>query len=244
MNTFGPPIATHRASKLVVGLALLLALGAGFLIWVSLHTSGKDSPGDYRIYVGVCLFFVAVAFTLSKNLVLLHPEGVTYRNLFGEQQMRWDEVEKFYYSATKRSVNLIPIGTYYTFKLFDAQGKKISFGTGIEKPQVLGVKLIELTQSHLLKKACHQFDSGADVDFGPIKLNRMNGISAKKLFGGWKQLPLNDVYSYSMDKGMFFIWDSRKKLFTGEAISSVPNAFVLQGLLDVIFKPKAQSTHA
>jgi hypothetical protein len=244
VNTFGPPVATHRASKIVLGGALLLASGSGFLAWLSLHTTGKDSPGDYRIYVGIALFFLAGAFSTWKKLVVLYADGITYRNVFGEQQMRWDELEKFYYSATKRSVNFIPIGTYYTFKLIDGRGKKISFGTGVEKPQVLGIKLIELTQLPLLKKAAHQFDSGIDVDFGPIKLNRTDGISAKKFFGGWKQMPLNNVYSYSIDKGMFFIWDTRKKLFTGAAISSIPNAFVLNALLDVIFKPKAQSTNA
>jgi hypothetical protein len=244
VTLFGPAIATHRASKVVLGILSLLTAGSVLLIWISLHTTGDDSPGDYRIYLATAVFFGACAFWTWKKVVVLHAEGITYRNLLGEQHMRWDEVEKFYYSATKRSVNFIPIGTYYSYKLIDGQGKKISFGTGIEKPQVLGIKLIELTQSPLYKKVAQLFNNGVDVDFGPMKLNRVKGVTVKKFFGGWKQVPLGNVYSYSMDKGLFCIWDTDRKLITAANISDTPNAFVLQALLDSIFQPKAQATHA
>ncbi len=162
MNLFGPAIATHRGNKIVMALLTLLAAGSAYLAWIKVNIpEEKETPGDYRIYVAISILLVGYAVWTSKRLVVLHAEGITYRNMLGEQQMKWDEVEKFYYSATKRSVNLIPIGTYYSYKLLDAHGKKISLGTGIAQARAHGVKLIELTQLPLLKKATQQFNNGA-----------------------------------------------------------------------------------
>ena len=54
--------------------------------------------------------------------VTLHSDGISYQSLFGEKEMRWDAMERFYYGATKQSVNFIPVGTYYHIKLVDAEG--------------------------------------------------------------------------------------------------------------------------
>jgi len=158
--------------------------------------------------------------------------------------MRWDDVQKFYYSATKRSVNLIPVGTYYSYKLIDGQGKKISLGTGIAQPKALGVKLIELTQAPLLKRAAQQFDGGENVDFGPVKISRVTGLTVTKWFGGWKQVPLNEVQAYAIQNGQFCIWGDGQKLLSAATLPAIPNAFALHALLDIVLKPKGQSAAA
>ena len=43
-------------------------------------------------------------------------------------------IERFGYEAIKRSINFIPIGTYYLFRLRDAEGNKIRIGNRIERP--------------------------------------------------------------------------------------------------------------
>ena len=244
MNVFGPAIATHRGNKIVIGIASFLAVGSAYLAWMSLHVPEENSPGDYQFYVAAAVVLALYAIWTSRKTVSLHAEGISYSNLLGAKEMRWDDVQKFYYSATKRSVNFIPIGTYYSFKLLDGQGGKISFGNGIAEPKALGQKLVELTQVPLLKKISHQFDNGAEVDFGAIKLNREKGFTVKKFFGGWKQVPLNTVHSYSLQSGQFYIWGADKKLVCAPAIADVANAFALLGLLDILFQPKAQSAHA
>lgn len=244
MNSFGPALATYRGNKIVIGLFTLLAAGSAFLAWMSLHTSGADSPGDYRIYVLLAILFAAYAVWTWKKFVSLHSEGIVYQNLRGETHMQWDEVEKFYYGATKRSVNFIPVGTYYTYKLLDHQGKKIVLGNAVEQPKALGQKLIELTSPPLLKQAAQQFDSGMDVDFGPIKLNRTKGLTVKKMLGGWKTIPLNEVHSYLIQIGQFCIYGADGKLHGAAGVANIPNVFVLQMLLDAIFAPKAHGAHA
>jgi hypothetical protein len=244
MNVFGPAITTHRGNKVVIGIAASLAVISAYLGWMSLHVPESDSPGDYQFYVAAAVILALYAFWTSRKMVSLHAEGISYSNLLGEKQMRWDDVQKFYYSATKRSVNFIPIGTYYSFKLVDGSGNKISFGNGIAQPKALGQKLVELTQEPLVKKIAHQFDNGAEVDLGAIKLNREKGLIVKKFFGGWKQVPLNTVHSYSVQSGQFYIWSNDQKLVCSPAIADVANAFALLGFLNILFQPKAHSAHA
>jgi len=212
MNLFGPAIANHRGNKIVMAVFTILALGSAYVAWLKVNVpEEKGTPGDYRVYFVLSILLAGYAFWTAKRLVILHAEGITYRNLLGEKQMRWDDVQKFYYSATKRSVNLIPVGTYYSYKLIDGQGKKISLGTGIAQPKALGVKLIELTQAPLLKRAAQQFDGGENVDFGPVKISRVTGLTVTKWFGGWKQVPLNEVQAYAIQNGQFCIWGDGQK---------------------------------
>jgi hypothetical protein len=233
VNIFGPPVATHDSNKIVVVILGLLAAGAVYFAWLAGQSSGDAAGVVFCLVIALLFGFWAV--WAWKRRVVLHPEGLSYSSLFGEKQMRWDNLTQFYYQATKRSVNFIPIGTYYNFRLVDADGQKIRMGTGLSNGADLAQKLLELTQVPLLRRLATQFDSGADVDCGPIRINRQNGIVVKKLFGK-RQLAWSEVQSYAIQRGHFYIWRTGEKRTTGPAISSVPNAFALLGLLNIIFK--------
>lgn len=77
-----------------------------------------------------------------------------------------------------------------------------------------------------------------DVDFGPIRVNRQGGI-AKKSWGRLIRIPWNEVRSYAIQSGHFYIWRVGKKFPIRLAIAKVPNAFALLGLLNIIFKSSA-----
>jgi hypothetical protein len=239
MNVFGPPLATHGPRKIdVIGFAVLAA-GAFWLAWLALRQEGTDkTAGAYEaaICVAVGAALAALALWNARRRVVLYPEGLSYSSLFGEKEMRWSDVDRFYYQATKHRVNFIPVGTSYWFRLIDSQGQKIRLGSGLVKTVDLGNKLLQLTQGPLLKRIASQFDSGVDVEFGPIRVNRQNGITVRKSWGRLKSIPWNEVHSYAIQQGHFYIWQVGEKRTTGPAIASVPNAFALHGLLDIIFK--------
>jgi hypothetical protein len=244
MIVFGPPLAAHGPNKIVVVIFTLLAAGVLWLVWSDLHRDGPDKadgPSDAAIHLAFAVPLAVAALWTSRLRVVLHPEGLCYSSLLGEKQVRWDDVQRFYYRATKRSVNFIPIGTYYWFRFVNPQGQKISFGSGIANPSSLATKLLELTHIPLVKRVASQFDSGADVDFGPIRLNRQSGVMVKKSWGRLKHIPWNEVHSYAIQRGHFYIWRVGEKRTTGPVIAAVPNAFALLGLLDIVFKLRNSS---
>lgn len=242
MIVFGAPLAEHTSNKVVTTILAGLGVGALWLAVLDTNKRSQDWQVDFAIHIAFAVLFAALAVWIFRLGVVLHAEGVSYSNLLGEKQMRWDDVAQFYYRATKRRVNFIPIGTYYSFKLIDTGGQKISFGSGLARPAALGTKLIEMTRGPLLKRAADSFDAGADVDFGPVRINRQSGMTVKKSWGRSKHIPWNEVHSYAIQQGHFYIWRVGEKRATGLAIATIPNAFVLLGILNAIFKPSEQKT--
>jgi hypothetical protein len=239
MSAFGLPLAVHGPKKPVLVVLGILAAVAFWLALLSLHQQGPDESAA-PIEAGLCLvigvLLASLTLWLSQRRVILYAEGISYTSILGEKQIRWDDLSRFYYQATKQSVNFIPVGTYYWFRLIDSQGQKIRFGSGLSKAEALAQKLLELTRVPLLQRITTQFDSGTDVGFGPITINRQKGISVRKSFGRVKQIPWNEVHSYAIQGGHFYIWRVGEKRTTGPAIAKVPNAFALLGVLDLIFK--------
>jgi hypothetical protein len=140
VNVFGPPVATHGPRKIDIVVFALLAVGAFWLAWLALQQEGPDKtagPYEGAICVAIGLSLAALALWNSRLRVALYPEGLSYSNLFGEKQIRWDDITRFYYKATKQSINFIPVGTYYWFRLIDSQGQKIRFGSGLAKHPLL-----------------------------------------------------------------------------------------------------------
>jgi hypothetical protein len=230
----GPVLETYRGNKIVMTLVALLALGPAWLVYVA-FTSPSGTP--FKTYT--LIFFALPAFWfawLMSLRVTLHPVGITYRSLFGEKEMRWDMVERFGYEAITRSINFIPIGTYYLFRLRDAEGNKVRIGNRIERPAKLGEKIIEMTTPGLLQNAIDRYNSGEELDFGVIKVNRTAGIKLKKLFG-YNEIPWDQVASFAIQQGEFYIWRVGEKRTTGWGLHFVFNAFALLGLLQSIFKP-------
>ena len=240
MNIFGQPVSSHGPNKIAVWIFAALTAGSLWLIWLDLHKTGPDKangPADAAIHLTFAVLLAIAALWVSRQLLILYPEGLSYANLLGEKQFRWDDVHHFYYQATKRSINFIPIGTYYYwFRLIDSQGQKIRFGSSLSQASVLADKLVELTQGPLLKRIAAQFDSGVDVGFGPIVVGKQSGIAIRKSFGGVKHIAWDEVHSFAIKSGRFYIWRAGENRTIGTAIAKVPNAFALLSLLNIIFR--------
>jgi len=202
------------------------------------NPASRDFTTDLFFLVILALLAAALAWLFSLR-VSIYSYGISKQTWFGSKQIRWYDIERFYYSATKRSVNFIPIGTYYSFKLVDREGNKIALTNSVERPSDLGQRLISSTFEPLYRKAAQLFDSGVELEFGPIRLSRDRGLKIKRLFTN-KEIPLNQVSEYRIDKGHFYIFKKGEKRTTGPAISRIPNAYVLLGLLNAIYRPRAK----
>ncbi|MDA2913480.1 PH domain-containing protein [Acidobacteriia bacterium AH_259_A11_L15] len=176
-----------------------------------------------------------LAWLLSVR-VSLHDDGITYRSLFGSKEMRWDEVERFYYgvSAPQEAVTVSEdeekFTSSYSIKPIDSQRRKISFGSWrIRRAKQLGAKLVEHTYAPLLRKAAQLFDSGAELAFGAIRVSRDGGLKVKKAFG-FKSIPWKQISEVQIGEEGFYLCQGGEK-YTLFPLSKIPNAFALCGLL-------------
>ena len=103
----GAEIETYRGNKIVMVLVGGLGLCAALLVYISFTLSPPEN--DFKVVSLLLLALPVFLFCwLTSIRVTLHSDGISYRSLLGEKEMRWDAVDRFHYGATKRSVNFIP----------------------------------------------------------------------------------------------------------------------------------------
>ena len=228
----GQELETYQGNKgYMVGVVLLGAAEAA-LSFIAYH-NGRHNDIIFAFLSSLAI--PASLFVWLKSLqVTLHSNGITYHSLFGEKEIRWDMVERFVYQATKQTSHGVPIGTTYHFRLVDSDGNKIRFGNRIERTGELAAKLVNLTTPELYRKAAKLYNRGDELDFGPIKMSRPHGVKIKKFFH-YKELPWNQLSSYAIQKGKFYIWRVGEKRTRGWKVHCIPNVFVLLDLLKYTF---------
>lgn len=223
-----------KARVFAVVLGLVFALGA----WLAYQDESGFGTVGWSITLALAAAVAWVFYWISSVRVSMHAEGIAYESCLGTKEMRWDEVEKFYYSATRQSVNFIPVGTYYSLKLVGKDRKKLSFGNSIERPADCGARLIELTGKPLFERLAEHYNNGAELDFGLIKLSREHGFRLRRFFR-WQNLPLDQLAEYRIEGGHLYLFKIGQKHATGFPIKEIPNAFVLLALLNSLYQPAA-----
>jgi hypothetical protein len=221
------------------------------IVWVLLHAglftalvypelsnpASRDFSNTLTFFVILALFAAGLAHLLSLR-VSIHPYGISKQTWLGAKEMRWEDVERFYYSVTERHGKFIPPGPHYHFKLVDREGHKVAFSNAVERPSELGQRLIESTFQAMYGKAAQVFNSGAELEFGPITLSRQRGLRIRRLCG-YKEIPLDQLSEHRLENGRLYILKRGDKRVTGPCISRIPNVFVLVGLLNAIHHPKS-----
>lgn len=219
----GSPLETFKANKAAVAVVIVLGLFLGAIALSLFDTTAASFVPEIILIALLGSTVLALAYLVSVR-VSIHPDGISYHSLFTAKEMRWDEVERFYYSAPSRSI-----------KLTDARGQKIFIGNLIQRPKELLEKLLRATFYPLLRKTTFLFDSGAELDFGAIRISKKDGLRIKKWLR-FKKIPWEQVADYRIDKGHFCVWRVGQKYTIRPALNEVPNAHVLFGLLDAIYK--------
>lgn len=163
----------------------------------------------------------------------LHPDRIFYQTMFGSWEMRLDAVEKFYYKAVRQKHAK---NANYIFKLVDDQGKSISIRRPIVNAKELGLRLVDLTSPPLTRKCMMNLDMGRELDLGPVRLSRAEGIRVRKPRAGGlghrtERIPLDQVSEFTLRDGHFYVWRKGEKRTRGPLASEIPNVFVLLGLM-------------
>ncbi len=224
----GAPLETFKANKAAVAVVIVLGLFLG-AIALSVFDTTAASFAPEIILIALLGSTVLTLVYLVSVRVSIHPDGISYHSLFTAKEMRWDEVERFYYSPPNRSI-----------KLTDAGGQKILIRNLIQRREEVLEKLLSATSHPLLRKATVLFDSGAELDFGAIRVSKNGGLKIRKWFRS-QQIPWEQVAGYRIEGGRFYVWPAGKKYVTGRCLSQIPNAFVLVDLLEAIDKVEPTS---
>jgi len=229
----GVPVETFRGDKVVMTVAALVVVGAAWGFLEVCKEEGAACWGWAAIFLAPLVFWL---YWLSTVEVVIYDGGISSKTCLGSKEMRWEDVARLTYSATRQSVNFIPVGTYYELKLQGSQGQKISMGNRAGRMEKLSTEILQRTLPGLLRQAVEQCNGGAELDFGAIKLSRAGGLKAKGLFKSIV-VPLDEVTAFQIEGGHFYVFRKGKRMAAISApLGQVPNAFALLALLNSMFQ--------
>jgi hypothetical protein len=227
----GPVLDTYKTNVRMTAFAVVLALVFCTPLWFAAHET--DSRTARVIFLGVLAFFILVIAERLTARAYLHDDGISYRSILTQKEIRWVAVERLYYGAHRLSVNVIPLGTFYQLKLLDQNGQKLSLGDRVGRIAQLAEKIAQYTYEPLLRKATDNFSSGEELDFGLVRVSRSAGLKVKR-WSGYTTVKWADLAAYKLDAGNFYLWRTGEKHTNGLPTERIPNAWILLGLLNAV----------
>src|ERR1700730_396407 len=227
----GPVLDTYKTNLRMTALAVVLAFIFCTALWFA--TQETDNRTVRIIFLGVLAFFILLITERLTARAYLHDDGISYRSILSQKEIRWVEVERLYYGAHRLSVDFIPLGTFYQLKLLDQNGQKLSLGGRIGRADHLADKISQYTYEPLLRKASDNFNSGEELDFGLVRVSRSAGLKVKR-WSGYTTIKWADLAAYKLDAGNFYLWRTGEKHANGLPTERIPNAWILLGLLNAV----------
>jgi hypothetical protein len=225
----GPVLDTHKTNIRMTSIVVLL----GFVFCTPLYfaTQETNSPIARLVFLAVLAFFFLLVAERLTARAYLHDNGISYHSILSHKEMRWHEVERLYYGSHQLSGHAVILGTFYRLKLLDQNGQKLSLGDRVARIAELAEKIGQATHEPLLRKATDRFHRGDVLDFGLVLVSRAAGLTLKRWYAD-ATIPWDQLAAYKLDAGNFYVWSVGQKHTKGLPTESIPNAWVLVGLLD------------
>jgi len=232
----GPVLDTYKTNVRMT--AIVVALGFIFCTPLYFATQETNSPIARLIFLAALAFFILLVAERLTARAYLHDNGISYHSILTRKEMRWQEVERLYYGAHLLSGHAVVLGTFYRLKLLDQNGQKLSLGDRVGRIPQLAEKIAQATYEPLLRKATDRFNRGDVLDFGLVLVSPAAGLTLKRWYAD-ATIPWDQLASYKLDAGAFYIWRVGQKHTKGLPTESIPNAWVLLGLLNAAAKAAA-----
>src|SRR5262245_38543179 len=125
-STLGPAAQTFRPSLRIAMILLVIGLVP---CWLAFAVANEIQ--DRAAWVAFDALILGLGVYIARHLTCrawLHEGGISYRNLLGYGEVRWEEIEQIYFGAVELHLHWIPLGTFERFKAITNHQKKISFG--------------------------------------------------------------------------------------------------------------------
>lgn len=199
------------------------------LIFIFFIVSWQTTLENILIFVALIPFsvlFYPWAFSLK---VTFTEDSISYYSIFNKKIIRWRELEEFYYQSVERSMNFIPIGTYYKFKLIDSKGERIYFGNRVGDTEQIGKKIINASFPIMYKNAIEILTNNEAIQWGPVYLDNEDLIIEK--FFESKVISLKKITHVGISKGEFIVFSEGLNIHVALPIGKIPNVFVLLELI-------------
>lgn len=219
----GPMLRLHQAGADVwVALVLGVVLMIMGLLTLPLGAYGQPAWSMAASLLGLGL--IALWWRKRKNHVRVYEEGLLYRRYNALYAIRWADITQVWQRVVSRSVNFIPVGTFYEYTLRTTDGTFVLKGD-LSRVRELGEEIQRRTYRAHIRVAVEALRRGEALHFGPIQLSLAGIGCADRL------LPWYEVRDLRVRNGDFLILGTGKWMsWATVSIAEVPNFMMLWAL--------------
>jgi hypothetical protein len=233
-DRLGRILFERKPGKLTVMLLWLLPIagfvGLSVLVFWALT---RDPDALLGVIFIVCFIALPWAMLLSQNVEFrVHDHGVRRRRLFRTEQLMYNQVDSFTYSAVKQYAKGVYTGTNFTLTFASMAGgklKKLTYSRRLQNADAALDHLRDKISQLIADRMAAQFALGQTIvwteglKFFPEGLEyRAAGFFGRK---APVVIPYSQIFGYDTNQGMFWLWvNGRKKPVVKENMA-LPNFF-------------------
>jgi hypothetical protein len=151
----GPPLEAYGPNIRITALVdaasraiCLLAFGVAREI---------QDPTAWRIFFALSTLFGGVILWQLSFRAAVHESGISCQNTLLSKEMRWHEVERFYFACHQIYASPVPLGTFYRLELHSVDGQSLSLGNRIRRADDLAQTIAQITLKPLMERPCKAF---------------------------------------------------------------------------------------
>lgn len=239
-SVFAELISEHRRMKksaFVFTIAPIICCGLGiFFIGGSIYSIGSMKEVVSGLILALVFFACGLPLWIinrrERDLNLrTFADGLIYRRNNRKSAARWEDVAEIFETVEYRSVNGIPVGSFYTYIIKLKNGREITTSQSLAGMEIFSRTMRGQLFPRLFVEAVQRYNSGAEVNFGEIAVNQ-SGITYQQKF-----LPQNALQAVQIADGYLkIVGADGKKAWATVSLAKIPNNFVLMALLEDIFK--------
>ena len=245
-----PAQATFRDSlawRIIAAIPFLIILAVGIAIYVD--TKELD-PILWSFITFFGLLFVYACVWAAKRRITIHPEGICYRSMTDEKDLRWDEITETRYGQQQVNVyahfGLIGLilalrknqGLMRSLEIIGPRTIKISSNIRDNREAISAV--LSAVNPRLQQEAERILNSGGTVSFGNLALTPMGVV-----WKGKDPIPYSAIAKCRID-GSFLRVKAEGKWLDNVAVGvkKIPNVFVFLDMVQQRRETFGQKTAA
>jgi len=226
LQSFGPSV------RLVL---VLIAVG-GFFTWIFLEGAREfHSRTAWLVFylIGACSGLLILRHLIFR--VWVHESGILYRGMLGVGEILWRDFDKIYYCTYDITFHFVTLGVFHRLTLITKRGLKLSIGERLHGSGDLAELIQSYTLPEMMRKAVHEFERGAQLDCGAIRLSRKNGVKYQNWWF-WHEIRWEHLSKYDVSDIRVNLRAANKLFETNISADKVANIHVLKELLDRVKK--------
>jgi len=226
LQSFGPNVR----------LALVLIAAGGVFTWIFLEGAREFHSVTawlFFYFVGACSGLLILRHLIFR--VWVHESGILYRGIFGAGEILWRDFDKIYYCPYDITFHFVTLGAFHRLRLVTKRGVKLSIGERLHGSGDLAGLIQSYTLPEMIRKAVHEFERGAQLDFGAIRVSRKNGVSYQNWWF-WHEIRWENFSKYRVSDTRVNLGAANKLLETNISADKVANIHVLNELVDRVKK--------